>query len=90
VQAAGGGWLAVSYFGGGMTALAAMVCGSLVSYALICVIVMGSDRVARAAGLKVCGPGPGTSSGKPRRGDVNGLRRDRSGVHDQPDAATRQ
>ena len=61
MQAAGGGWLAVSYFGGGMTALAAMVCASLVSYALICVIVMGSDRVARAAGLKVCGPGHGTS-----------------------------
>ena len=48
VIAAGGGWLAVSFFGGGMTALAAMVCASLVSYALICVIVMGSKTVWRA------------------------------------------
>ena len=48
VFAAGGGWLAVSYFGGGMTALAAMVCASLVSYALICLIVMGSKTVWRA------------------------------------------
>jgi Na+-driven multidrug efflux pump len=47
VFAAGGGWLSVSYFGGGMTALAAMVCASLVSYALICMIVMGSKTVWR-------------------------------------------
>ena len=48
VFAAGGGWLAVSYFGGGMAALAAMVCASLVSYALICLIVMGSKTVWRS------------------------------------------
>jgi hypothetical protein len=45
--AAGGGWLAVSYFGGGMTTIAAMVCTSLLSYALICLIAMGSKSVWR-------------------------------------------
>ncbi|WP_423879579.1 MATE family efflux transporter [Bradyrhizobium sp.] len=47
VLAAGGGWLAVSYFGGGMTTIAAMVSASLVSYALICLIAMGSKSVWR-------------------------------------------
>ena len=47
VIAAGGGWIAVSYFGGGMATLAAMVCASLVSYALICLIAMGSKSVWR-------------------------------------------
>jgi Na+-driven multidrug efflux pump len=47
VFAAGGGWLAVSYFGGGMAALASMVCASLVSYALICLIAMVSPAVWR-------------------------------------------
>jgi Na+-driven multidrug efflux pump len=45
--AAGGGWLAVSYFGGGMTTIATMVCASLLSYALICLIAMGSKSVWR-------------------------------------------
>lgn len=45
--AAGGGWLAVSYFGGGMKSLAAMVCASLVCYALICGIAMVSGAVWR-------------------------------------------
>ncbi|WP_154073268.1 hypothetical protein [Bradyrhizobium erythrophlei] len=45
---AAGGWLAASYFGGGMTALAAMVCASPVSYALICLIVTGSRTMWRA------------------------------------------
>jgi hypothetical protein len=43
----GGGWLAVSYFGGGMTYIAAMVWASLLSYELICLIVMGSKSVWR-------------------------------------------
>jgi len=47
VFAAGGGWLAVSYFGGGMATIAVMVCASLVSYALICLIVMASASVWR-------------------------------------------
>ena len=38
--AAGGGWLAVSYFGGGMATLATMVSVSLVSYAAICTAAM--------------------------------------------------
>jgi putative MATE family efflux protein len=46
--AAGGGWLAVAYFGGGMTAIAAMVCASLMSYALICSIAMRSKSAWRA------------------------------------------
>jgi Na+-driven multidrug efflux pump len=45
--AAGGGWLAVSHFGGGITTIAAMVCISLLSYALICLIAMGSKSVWR-------------------------------------------
>jgi putative MATE family efflux protein len=40
VIAAGGGWLAVSYFGGGMATLATMVSVSLVSYAAICTAAM--------------------------------------------------
>jgi putative MATE family efflux protein len=47
VLAAGGGWIAVRYFGGGIAALAAMVCASLVSYAAICLIAMGSKSVWR-------------------------------------------
>jgi len=43
--AAGGGWLAVSYFGGGMITIAAMVCASLLFYALICLIAMDSKSV---------------------------------------------
>ncbi len=38
--AAGGGWIAVSYFGGGMTLLASMVAASLVAYAAICAVAM--------------------------------------------------
>jgi hypothetical protein len=45
--AAGGGWIAVSYFGGGMTTIAAMVCASQLSCALICLIAMGAKSVGR-------------------------------------------
>ncbi len=45
--AAGGGWLAVSHFGGGMQSVAVMVCASLVSYALICGVAMASGAVWR-------------------------------------------
>ena len=38
--AAGGGWIAVSYFGGGMALLAAMVAASLIAYAAICAVAM--------------------------------------------------
>ena len=38
--AAGFGWIAVGYFGGGMAALASMVAASLVAYAAICAIAM--------------------------------------------------
>ena len=38
--AAGGGWIAVSYFGGGMALLASMVAASLVAYAAICAVAM--------------------------------------------------
>jgi putative MATE family efflux protein len=47
VVAAGGGWIAVSYFGGGIATLASMVCASLVCYAVICAIAMGSTGVWR-------------------------------------------
>src|SRR6201996_2767560 len=45
--AAGGGWLAVTYFGAGMTGLAVMVTVSLVAYAAVCSVVMLSDSVWR-------------------------------------------
>jgi putative MATE family efflux protein len=38
--AAGGGWIAVSYFGGGMATLASMVAASLAAYAAICTVAM--------------------------------------------------
>jgi putative MATE family efflux protein len=43
--AAGGGWIAVSSFGAGMTGLAAMVTASLVAYAAVCVGIMLSDSI---------------------------------------------
>jgi Na+-driven multidrug efflux pump len=43
--AAGGGWIAVSYFGAGMLGLAAMITASLIAYAAICTVVMLSDSV---------------------------------------------
>jgi putative MATE family efflux protein len=43
--AAGGGWIAVSYFGAGILGLAAMVTASMTAYAAICTIVMLSDSV---------------------------------------------
>ena len=43
--AAGFGWIAVGYFGGGITMLAAMVAASLVIYAAICAVAMLSDKV---------------------------------------------
>src|ERR1700733_1781963 len=43
--AAGGGWIAVNYFGAGMLGLAAMVTASLIAYAAICTVVMLSDSV---------------------------------------------
>jgi putative MATE family efflux protein len=46
--AAGGGWIAVSYFGAGMLGLAAMVTASLIAYAAICTVVMLSDSVWKA------------------------------------------
>ncbi len=55
--AAGLGWIAVGYFGAGMTALASMVAASLVAYAAICLIAMNSRKVwaldkSRAAALQ--------------------------------------
>lgn len=47
VVAAGCGWIATYYFGGGMAALASMVSASLVAYAMICVIAMLSGAVWR-------------------------------------------
>jgi putative MATE family efflux protein len=38
--AAGCGWIAVGYFGGGMTLLASMVAASLVAYAALCAVAM--------------------------------------------------
>jgi len=46
--AAGGGWIAVSYFGVGMLGLAAMVTASLIAYATICTVLMLSDSVWKA------------------------------------------
>jgi Na+-driven multidrug efflux pump len=46
--AAGGGWIAVSYFGAGMFGLAAMVAASLIAYAALCTIIMLSDSVWKA------------------------------------------
>lgn len=45
--AAGGGWLIVAQFGGGMAALAAMVMLSLLAYAAICSLVLASRRIWR-------------------------------------------
>jgi putative MATE family efflux protein len=46
--AAGGGWIAVSYFGAGMLELAAMVTASIIAYAAICTVVLLSDSVWKA------------------------------------------
>jgi hypothetical protein len=48
VLAAGCGWIAVSYLGGGMATLAAMVSTSFAAYAVICVTAMFSGAVWRA------------------------------------------
>jgi putative MATE family efflux protein len=45
--AAGFGWIAVGYFGGGITTLALMVAASLVAYAAICAVAMVSNSVWR-------------------------------------------
>jgi putative MATE family efflux protein len=47
VLAAGCGWIAVSYFGGGMAILAAMVCASQFAYALINATALASEAVWR-------------------------------------------
>ncbi|WP_414644643.1 MATE family efflux transporter [Bradyrhizobium sp.] len=46
--AAGGGWIAVSYFGASMPGLAALVAASLVAYAVLCTIILLSDAVWKA------------------------------------------
>lgn len=46
--AAGGGWIAVAYFGAGMTGLAAMVTVSLAAYVVISVLIMVSPSTWRA------------------------------------------
>jgi len=46
--AAGGGRIAVTYFGAGMAGLAALVTASLIAYAALCTIVMLSDSVWKA------------------------------------------
>jgi Na+-driven multidrug efflux pump len=46
--AAGFGWIAVGYFGGGITTLALMVAASLVAYAAICAVAMVSNSVWRS------------------------------------------
>jgi MATE family, multidrug efflux pump len=46
--AAGFGWIAVGYFGGGITTLALMVAASLVAYAAICAVAMISNSVWRS------------------------------------------
>ena len=46
--AAGGGWIAVSYFGVGMLGLAVMVTASLIAYAAICTVVLLSDSIWKA------------------------------------------
>jgi Na+-driven multidrug efflux pump len=45
--AAGGGWLAVTAFGAGMTGLSVMVTASLIAYAAVCSVVMLSNAVWR-------------------------------------------
>lgn len=45
--AAGGGWLIVAQFGGGMAALAAMVMLSLLAYTAICSVTLASRRIWR-------------------------------------------
>jgi putative MATE family efflux protein len=45
--AAGGGWLAVAWFGAGMAGLAGMVTASLIGYVAICSVVMLSNSVWR-------------------------------------------
>jgi hypothetical protein len=45
--AAGGGWIAVLYFGVGMPGLAAMVTTSLAAYAAVCAVVMKSNAIWR-------------------------------------------
>src|SRR3984885_8205410 len=46
--AAGGGWIAVTYFGAGMSVLAAMVTASLIASAGLCTILLLSDSVWKA------------------------------------------
>src|SRR3984957_16920620 len=46
--AAGGGWIAVSYFGVGMLGLAVMVTASLIAYGAICTVVLLSDSIWKA------------------------------------------
>jgi len=48
VIAAGGGWIAVLYFGAGMTGLAATVTTSLAAYAAVCAVVMTSNAIWRS------------------------------------------
>jgi putative MATE family efflux protein len=43
--AAGGGWIAVAWFGADMTGLAAMVTASLIAYAAVCAMIMRSDSI---------------------------------------------
>jgi Na+-driven multidrug efflux pump len=45
--AAGGGWIAVTAFGAGMTGLAVMVTVSLAAYAVICALIMLSPSTWR-------------------------------------------
>jgi putative MATE family efflux protein len=45
--AAGGGWIAVLYFGAGMTGLASMVTTALAAYAAVCAVVMMSNAIWR-------------------------------------------
>ncbi|MBV9560782.1 MAG: MATE family efflux transporter [Bradyrhizobium sp.] len=45
--AAGGGWIAVTSFGAGMTGLACLVTASLVAYAAVCTMIMLSRRIWR-------------------------------------------
>ncbi|WP_244423166.1 MATE family efflux transporter [Bradyrhizobium sp. ORS 375] len=46
--AAGGGMIAIVHVGGAMSSLAAMVALSLVAYALVCSLVLSSDRIWRS------------------------------------------
>jgi putative MATE family efflux protein len=45
--AAGGGWIAVGWFGAGMTGLATLVTVSLIAYVAICSMILRSPRVWR-------------------------------------------